>query len=170
MGNYTEVYGDLIQLAKKGKFDVIAHGCNCGGIMGSGIALQMARTFHCDRFEMEMWGTTIEKLGNIDCETFVLGENAMWSLNNFDNHKNEPELTVVNVYTQMNIHTNAIPNPLDYEAVTLCMRKMNKLFKGKRIGLPRIGAGLARGDWDKVKTIIQHELADCDVTVVIYKK
>lgn len=29
---------------------------------------------------------------------------------------------------------------------------------------------LAGGDWDKIKTIIQQELKDCDVTVVIYNK
>lgn len=29
MMRYQEVDGDLIELAKKGEFDVIAHGCNC---------------------------------------------------------------------------------------------------------------------------------------------
>jgi hypothetical protein len=29
MGNYKEVFGDLIELAKRGQFDVIGHGCNC---------------------------------------------------------------------------------------------------------------------------------------------
>ena len=123
--------------------------------------------FSCDRFEMELWGRTIEKLGCIDYQTFVLGEYAIWNLSDGKNNKNEPELTVVNAYTQ--VYPRADLKPLDYEALTLCMRKMNVIFKGKHIGLPRIGAGLARGDWDKVKTIIQHELADCDVTVVIYK-
>ena len=26
---YQEIEGDLIKLAQEGKFDVIAHGCNC---------------------------------------------------------------------------------------------------------------------------------------------
>jgi O-acetyl-ADP-ribose deacetylase (regulator of RNase III) len=50
------------------------------------------------------------------------------------------------------------------------MRKINHRFKGKHIGLPKIGAGLAGGDWDRIKKIIQSELTDCIVTVVIYKK
>ena len=48
------------------------------------------------------------------------------------------------------------------------MRKMNHVFKGKHIGLPQIGAGLAGGDWNRIKNIIQTELTDCKVTVVIY--
>jgi O-acetyl-ADP-ribose deacetylase (regulator of RNase III) len=47
---------------------------------------------------------------------------------------------------------------------------MNMVFKGKKIGLPMIGAGLAGGDWDHIKYLIQKELRDCQVTVVIYKK
>ena len=36
-------------------------------------------------------------------------------------------------------------------------------------GIAAIGAGLAGGDWNRIKAIIQTELKDCDVTVVIYK-
>ena len=41
------------------------------------------------------------------------------------------------------------------------------MFSGKHIGLPKIGAGLAGGDWNIIKKIIQTELKDCKVTVVI---
>jgi O-acetyl-ADP-ribose deacetylase (regulator of RNase III) len=50
------------------------------------------------------------------------------------------------------------------------MRKMNKEFSGTHIGLPQIGAGLAGGNWNRIKNIIQTELIDCKVTVVIYNK
>jgi O-acetyl-ADP-ribose deacetylase (regulator of RNase III) len=170
---YQEIEGDLIELAKQGIFDVITHGCNCMSQMGAGIAPQMAKAFGCDKFEMETWGSTIEKLGCIDYQTVVLGENSIWSLNDYKNNKNEPELTIVNSYTQykygMN-HSDGVSKPLDYEALTLCMRKINNIFKGKNIGLPQIGCGLAGGDWTIVKQIIQKELKDCDVTIVIYKK
>lgn len=172
MGNYNEVEGDLIKLAKQAKFDVIAHGCNCHSTMGAGIAPQMARAFGADNFPMEQWGSTIQKLGNIDYQTIVLGGSTTWSLEDFKNNQNEPELVVVNAYTQYNYgrnHVDGTFKPLDYEALTLCMRKMNKVFKGKHIGLPQIGAGLAGGDWEVIKKIIQTELSECKVTVVIYK-
>ena len=170
---YQEIEGDLIALAMEGEFDVITHGCNCLSNMGAGIAPQMAKAFYVDRFEMEQWGPTIQKLGNIDYETFVLGEAAIWPLkDSFKNNKNEPVLTVVNSYTQFRYgknHTDGVSKPLDYEALTLCMRKINNLFKGKHIGLPKIGAGLAGGDWNRIKKIIQTELKDMKVSVVIYK-
>ena len=40
-----EIKGDLIELAKAGEFDVIAHGCNCFNAQKSGIARQMAEEF-----------------------------------------------------------------------------------------------------------------------------
>ena len=169
---YKEVSGNLIDLALKRNFDVIVHGCNCRSKMRKGIALDMARVFNCDKFEMELIGPTITKLGNINYETFVLGENAIWSLEDAKNNKNEPELIVVNAYTQNYYgknHPDGIDKPLDYEALILCMRKLNDIFAGKHIGLPQIGSGLAGGDWNKIRQVIKYELRDCDVTIVIFK-
>jgi O-acetyl-ADP-ribose deacetylase (regulator of RNase III) len=39
------VNGDLIELAKKGEFDVIVQGCNCQCRMGRGIALTIKQQF-----------------------------------------------------------------------------------------------------------------------------
>jgi hypothetical protein len=170
---YREVIGDLIELAKLAKFDVIAHGCNCRSTMGAGIAPQMAKAFGADKFYMENWGPNINKLGCIDYQTLVIGQNAIWSLEDADNKLGEPELTVVNAYTQNNYganHSDGFAKPVDYEAITLCMRKINIVFRNKHIGLPRIGCGLAGGDWEIVRSIIQKELKDCKVTVVIYDK
>lgn len=170
-GTYTEVHGDLIKLALDGKFDVIAHGCNCRSKMGSGLAPQMAKVFGCDEFPMELWGPNINKLGNIDYQTFIIRENKVMSLESTENNNNDPKLTVVNAYTQFNYgrnHKDGDLKPLDYEALTLCMRKLNIEFTGKHIGLPKIGAGLAGGDWDYIKDIIKRELKDCNVTIVHY--
>lgn len=161
-----EVDGDLIDLALKGKFDVITHGCNCFCNMGAGIAVPMKNTFGCDRFDMEYYHS-IEKLGCIDYQTFVLGEKATWNLLDADNKRGEPELTVVNSYTQYKYGRGV---NIDYEALTLCMRKINGVFKGKHIGLPKIGAGLAGGNWYIIRDIIKKELKDCEVTIVNYVK
>ncbi len=157
---YKEIQGDLIHLALQGEFDVIVHGCNCFCTMASGIAKPMAETFNCNTFNLEkpIYKGDIDKLGRIDFQSGFL--------------KNDKRLFVVNAYTQYHYgknHSDGVENPLDYEALTLCLRKINKRFKGKHIGLPQIGCGLAGGDWNKVKQIIQQELRDCDVTIVIYK-
>ena len=82
-------------------------------------------------------------------------------------------LKVVNAYTQYRYgknHHDGVSKPVDYDAIRLCMRKMNHEFKGQRIGLPKIGAGLAGGDWSKILGIIEEEMVDCRVTIINYKK
>lgn len=147
------IKGDLIKLALAGKFDVIAHGCNCFSTQKSGIAKQMAEVFFTDEFPMEVDSRAfpVNKLGCIDWDTYVIEHNF---------------LSVVNCYTQYQYGTDKIH--ADYEAIHLCMRKINVLFRGKRIGLPMIGAGLAGGDWNKISAIIERELKDLKVTIVEY--
>jgi O-acetyl-ADP-ribose deacetylase (regulator of RNase III) len=170
--------GNLITLAQKGEFDVIAHGCNCFCVMGAGIAPQMAKAFGCDEYSLEQTERTnqygdkiptnnmgnINKLGQIEYQRVVL--------------KKEDSLTkgyvdVVNCYTQFGFGKNHIGGadaPLDYEALKLCMRKINYIFSGQHIGLPWIGCGLAGGSKDRVSIIIEDELKDCKVTIVEYDK
>ncbi len=171
-GTYTEVDGDLIKLALDGKFDVIAHGCNCLSTMGAGIALQMKDTFHCDTFELELMGPNINKLGQIEFESFTDTGYGIRKSNPNDLYVGDILVTVVNAYTQFNYgrnHKDGDLKPIDYEALTLCVRKLNIVFAGKHIGLPKIGSGLAGGDWNLIKDIIKRELKDCQVTVVNYK-
>lgn len=144
---YKEIKGDLIAMAKEGKFDIIAHGANCFKTMGAGIAYQIAREFplayQADKIDVRM---TRQRLGDL---TYTVDTNPV----------------VVNLYTQY----NAGPN-LDYCALELSLRKMTLIFnKNLKIGLPMIGAGIAGGDWEKIKEIIQRVLSDYDVTVVIYE-
>ena len=96
--------------------------------MSAGIAPQMVKHFGCDNFDMELNETiSLKKLGNIDFQHTVVG--------------NEPKnLYVVNAYTQFYPGQNSpgCNQPLDYEALTLCLRKMNLVFKGMHIGLPQM--------------------------------
>ena len=168
---YKEVDGDLIKLALEGEFDVIAHGCNCFCTMGAGIAPKMAQAFGCDRFMLEgpSYRGDMNKLGSIDAQKRSIDIFTPGSLTTLPRTKT---ITVVNAYTQYGFgknHPGVYSNPIDYEALTLCMRKMNHIFKGQHIGVPQIGCGLAGGDWNIVKNIIQTELIDCNVTIVIFK-
>lgn len=171
---YKVVEGDLIQLALAGEFDVIAHGCNCFCIQGAGIAAQMAKNFrtHDDRYytkEDRKYEGDYDKLGTIDYAYYVLedglctfrgevGSNVTW----FEENKIK-YVTVVNCYTQFKPGPNA-----DYDAVRMCMKKMNHFFKDKHIGLPKIGCAIGGLHWNMVEMIVQRELKDCNVTIVEY--
>lgn len=167
MISYTEVEGNLISMALSGDFDVIAHGCNCFCSQKSGIAPQMAKAFKTDdptHFPFEGIGSkgNYNKLGNIQSRKLKV----------LTLESEQKELWVVNCYTQF---YNSTINPdktmmnLDYSALTMCLKKINHGFKGKKIGLPRIGSGLAGGDWYIIKKIIQESLTDCEVIIINYK-
>lgn len=163
------IKGDLIRLAKKGKFDVIAHGCNCFCTQKSGIAKQMVKEFDTDSYNLELNGKgDCNKLGQIDYKKIY--EEKEYFGGKWVYYPDEKEfmtgksLIIVNCYTQYKYGTDK--NYLDYEALTLCMRKINHIFKGKKIGLPWIGCGLAGGDKNKVLDIFVKELMDVDLTIV----
>lgn len=163
--SYKEIKGDLISLTNQGFFDVVGHGVNCHSAQLSGLAPLMVEAFGTDRFHKEKDEFTgqMNKLGTIDGRFVMTNELGSYFENSevgTDDVKHK--VMVLNCYTQYNPGANG-----DYEALILCMRKINYIFKGKRIGLPKIGCGIAGLDWNKVKKIIQDEMVDVDVTIVI---
>jgi len=150
-----EVEGNLITLAYENKFDLILQGCNCFCTMGSGLAKEIREKIPVAyEADLKTIKGDINKLGNF---TFA---------DEFDD--SGFGFRVINVYSQY--YYDARLKPLDYEALTLALRKLNHLYRGKSIGVPLIGAGLAGGDWDRIKKIIEVELEDMDVTIVHFKK
>lgn len=149
MGKYQEINGDLLAMAKKHKFDVIAHGANCKQIMGAGIALQIKNQL-----------PEVYKEDCLDRRT----PTQRWGDYTAFTYDNKKLLHVFNLYTQYN------PGPdLDYTALELSLKKLAKNIKpNSKIGLPQIGCGIGGGNWLKVKEIIQRVLSEHNVTIVIY--
>lgn len=146
------VKGNLLDLAENGEFDLIIQGCNCWNTMSSGIAKQIHERYpEVYNVDAKTRKGDITKLGNYTFKAPIgFGDSFI----------------VINAYTQYNYGKDSIK--ADYEAIALVMRKINHNFRGQRIGLPKIGAGLAGGDWNRIIKIIETELVDCDVTIVEY--
>ncbi len=144
------VRGDLLKLALEGEFDVIIHGCNCQCAMGVGIAKAIKSHF--------------PEAYKADCKTAKGDRDKMGSISFATVEKNGQEITVVNGYTQF--HWTGADGLADYDAIRSVMREVKKQFSGKRIGYPKIGAGLAKGDWDVISQIIEEELEGEDHTLV----
>lgn len=136
------IKGNLIELAKEGKFDVIIHGCNCFNTMGAGIAKSIRESFpEAYLIDRKSEYGAISKLGKV---TYV----------NVEIFKRK--LTIVNGYTQYNYRGK---KPLvDYDAVRSVFKSVKIKFGGRRFGYPKIGAGLAGGDWSVIEKIINEEL------------
>jgi len=150
-----------VEMAKLGHFDVVCHGCNCFHKMGAGIAKQIAEVFPMalEADKHTRYGDK-EKLGTLStCSCFVMGgEIRVWS------HVSAARLTVANAYTQFQYWG---PKPrVDYNALKDCLRILGLEFSGQRIGMPKIGCGLAGGDWKKVMGLIEETLYNEDVTIV----
>ncbi|NEP19466.1 MAG: phosphatase [Leptolyngbya sp. SIO4C1] len=146
------VRGDLLKLALNGVFDVIIHGCNCQCAMGAGIAKAIKSTF--------------PEAYDADCQTARADKNKLGKISFATVERSGHELTIVNGYTQF--HWQGTGVLADYAAIRSVMAEVKSQFAGKRIGYPKIGAGLAKGDWTIVSKIIDEELTGEDHTLVEY--
>jgi O-acetyl-ADP-ribose deacetylase (regulator of RNase III) len=145
------VDGDLLKLADENNFDVIAHGCNCFCVMGSGIAPQIKAKYpEAYAVDCETTAGDIKKLGAI---TYT---------------KNTTPI-VVNIYSQYDTKGRRQGKmDLDYDALRSGIKAMKEKFSGKRFGLPQIGSGLAGGSWAIIEKIIEEEMRGEYVTIVNY--
>jgi O-acetyl-ADP-ribose deacetylase (regulator of RNase III) len=140
--------GDLIEMFKEKQFNGIAHGCNCFHTMGAGIALHIAKKF--------------KKALTVD-EATVLGDNS--KLGQFSKTTTKFG-DIYNLYTQHK-PGNQIPVVL-YKAIRDCFLNL-KLDDEYILGIPKIGAGLAGGNWHIIEQII-NENTNYKVIVVNFVK
>ena len=146
------IQGDLLQYAEDGHFDVIVHGCNCFCTMGAGIARSIKAQFPAAyAADLQTTAGDCTKLGTCTVAAIALEHG---------------DLRVVNAYTQY--HYRGKGRKVDYDAVRSRMAWIQANYPGLRIGLPKIGAGLAGGDWETIAHIIDEELAGEHVTLVEY--
>ena len=152
--------GCLIEAALKGDVDVIAHGCNTFCTMGSGIAKEIKKCIpkmYAEDLKTEKGDRT--KLGSYTLAVM-----------------NEGKLAGFNLYTQYgyngrrmgirDLNYNALYDSL--AAMRDCLQRHTDGFMSDyKIGLPKIGAGLAGGDWKIIETMIESVLHDCDVTIYV---
>ncbi|MFC1516864.1 macro domain-containing protein [Thermodesulfobacteriota bacterium] len=144
------VKGDLIKLALDGKFDVIIHGCNCYCTMGAGIARVIKNEFP-EAYEA-------------DCKTEKGSKSKLGSYTYATVDRDSHRITVINAYTQHHYQGEGVK--ANYEAIRSVFESIKKDFSGKRIGYPKIGAGLAGGDWTIISKIIDDALEGENHTLV----
>ncbi len=141
----TFVKGDLFS----SDADIIAHGVNCRGAFGSGIAgivaklYPRARRLYIHKYKAKGW-----KLGDVQ---FVAQNDGK---------------CIANCATQLDFGYMKVCNA-NYPAIRACMESVKDFAKGKKatIALPKIGAGLAGGDWSIIKVILEEVFSDYDATV-----
>lgn len=150
-------YGDLVEEIHPflDTPNILVHGTNCLGYMNSGIAKQIRDTYPG---VFDVYKDQQKHVG------LVLGEISVF---------NQGTLYVVNANTQQYCRGYVHPYGtmeqydkvfVDYDAVRECFEYVRGLAKkhGAVVHYPKIGAGLANGDWDIIQEIINDVLHDVD--------
>ncbi len=147
----TYVNGDLLKMAEEGNFDVIGQCANCFCTMGSGIAPLIKAKF--------------PEAYAVDCAT-KKGDEAKLGTISYTENTNP---IVVNLYGQFDYTGRRSGKmDLDYVALKSALILMKEKFSKKRFGFPKLGAGLAGGDWTIIEGILQEVFAGEYVTIVNY--
>lgn len=167
--------GDLLE----SRCNVICHQVNCEGAMGSGIAKQIR-----ERYPQvyETFRRTFESFNN------TLGSIDVILVQDFTNKQIEDDLHrrfIINCYSQLNYNRHGETKcHTQYNAFVECLRKLKRelvdyigahtmddgAIKKFTIGFPdHIGCGLAGGNWDIVKNIIEREFEGKEWEVEVWK-
>lgn len=140
-----DIKGDLLETECK----TIAHGVNCQGVMGSGVAKVLTDKYPevresyfeyynlCEQ-DVDKYGTDI-LLGMVEGVSVDGGKR------------------VLNCFTQNKVGYDG-RKYVSYDAIHNCFRRIAVGYD--EIAIPRIGCGLAGGSWDIVKPIIEHAVGD----------
>lgn len=141
------VKGDLF---RQGGLDALAHGCNCAGAMGKGIAVEFRARF--PRMYAEYKQRCAEG-------RFQPGDVFTWT---------EDGLTVFNLGTQKTWRTKA-ELPAIESAVVRMIHEAERQGLG-RIGLPRIGAGLGGLSWEPVRALLLRLGEDTRLELIVFEE
>jgi len=137
--------GDLFEASEP----VFAHGCNCAGAMGRGIAKQFRRRWP------EMY---VEYKRRCTQNKFGLGDIFVWQRN---------DVIIYNLGTQATWRTIA-----SLDAIATSVRQMidhSELYNIRRITMPLVGAGHGGLRWESIEEAIREILSSTFVEVVIIR-
>jgi O-acetyl-ADP-ribose deacetylase (regulator of RNase III) len=139
--------GDILETDEK----KIAHGCNCSGGFGSGFAKAISERYpavregYRIRYNAKKW-----KLG--DVQVVGVGDGS--------------GREVANCATQLRYGKPTEGPYVSYPAVRQVIRNLVKTWPDG-FAMPKIGAGLAGGNWDIISEIINEESGNIEVRVYV---
>lgn len=118
----------------------ILHGCNAQGVMGAGFALQVKKIYPY---------AYKEYINNYEKKGLTLGETQFVKCR---------DRTIINSITQLTYGRKPGVRYVSYDAIALSLAMVEETLYGETIAMPKIGAGLAGGDWNVIEAIIESEL------------
>ena len=155
MKSITYVIGDATRPKIAGR-KIIAHICNDSGAWGKGFVLALSKVSIAPERAFRQWHA------NRANNDFALGSMQFVQF--------APETLVANMIGQHKIRAKHGIPPIRYEAVEKALSAVCReaLRLGASVHLPRIGCGLAGGDWRRIQLLLEERLCAFDVSVFVY--
>ena len=147
--------GDATRPLGKGP-KIICHMCNDVGGWGKGFVLALSKRWLKPEVDFRAWfkgaGSTPFTLGAVQ---LVEVDEDMW---------------VANMIAQRDIHSVGGVPPIRYDALETCLNHVvdAALKTGATLHMPRIGCGLAGGEWSEVERILMRVAVERGAGVYVY--
>ena len=143
------IKGDITET----ELPAIAHGCNCQNVMGSGVAKALFTKW-------QQVKTSYHSFCRSKHVDDLLGEVGVVDL--------KDRQILFNCFTQFYYGYDNVRR-VNYSALAKCFITLNDSLRDSnldnKLAIPKIGCGLAGGDWDIVKELIDDATPDIEVYV-----
>ena len=160
-----------------GKTKIIVHICNDVGAWGKGFVIAISKKWEQPETEYQNWYKKKEGI-QTDTVQFERLENRdnyssekKFELGNVQFVKVSNDIWVANMIAQRNTinDKDGLP-PIRYSYVSECLERVSKFAKRNKasVHMPRIGCGLAGGNWTQIEEIINNNLIAHEIDTTVY--
>jgi O-acetyl-ADP-ribose deacetylase (regulator of RNase III) len=135
---------------------IITHVCNDVGGWGRGFVVALSERWSEPEQAYRQW------FQHRSSNDFELGAVQLVAV--------APEVWVANLIGQRDVHPGPDGPPVRYEAIEAGLGEVadEALARGASVHMPRIGCGLAGGEWSRVEAIVFRTLVVEGLAVVVY--
>lgn len=159
------VQGDATQpILGDSEFNVIVHCCNNIGAWGAGFTGALDKVYPEAGVRFRKWTSPEPAFSD---PPYVLGAVQIIPTR-------RKQVFICNLVGQNGIRGPKNPTPIDYEAIKNGFSELLEFLRcyadrtSSIIHMPRLGAGLAGGDWNQIEILVQQEFVDKGYTVIVY--
>lgn len=156
---------------------IIVHICNDVGGWGKGFVMAISKRWKQPETEYRSWYKSKE-LENTDIVQFERIESRdkysnekKFELGNVQFVKASDNIWVANMLAQRDIRPSedGIP-PIRYSYVSECLQRVRQFAKRQNasVHMPRIGCGLAGGQWTEIEEIVNNNLIAHEIETTVY--
>lgn len=171
MKEITYLVGDATE--PQGKHHIIiAHICNDIGAWGAGFTRALSQKYPQAALEYKVWFRTTAHahMPFTSDMPFALGHVQFVHIHRCKVPEGIATIQIANMIAQRGVRGPENPIPIRYTALVKCLTDLQEraLLYQASVHMPRIGCGLAGGEWSKVEPLIRDQLCDYDIPVFVY--